>query len=78
MFHDNFHDEALWSKLAVMIVESIVPDKHVKDVSVIGAGYILIVMVCNSYRCALVFNIVIILIMIIFIIQLTISSIFNR
>ena len=49
MFHDNFHDEALWSKIAVMIVESKAPDKHVNDVSVIGAGYILIVTVCNSY-----------------------------
>ena len=57
MFHDNFHDEALWSKIAVMIVESKAPDKHVNDVSVIGAGYILIVTVCNSYTSLLVSDI---------------------
>ena len=56
MFHDNFHDEVLWSKIAVMIVESIAPDKHVNDVSAIGAGYILIVAVCNSHICVLVYN----------------------
>ena len=54
MFHDNFHDEDLWSKIAVMIVESIAPDKHVNDVNFIGAGYILIVIVCNSHICVLV------------------------
>jgi hypothetical protein len=48
MFHDNFHDEALRSKIVVMIVKRRAPDKHVNDVRVIGAGYILIVVVCNS------------------------------
>ena len=54
MFHDSFHDEDLWSKIAVMIVESRAPDKH--EVSAIGAGYILIVTVCNSRIYLLVYN----------------------
>jgi hypothetical protein len=49
-FHDNLHDEALWSKIAVIIVERKVPDKHVNDVRFIGAGYILTVAVCNSHQ----------------------------
>ena len=45
-FHDNLQDDALWSIIAFKSAESIVPDKHVSDVRVIGAGYSLIVFVC--------------------------------
>lgn len=53
MSHDNLQDEGLWSRIAAMIVESIAPDKHVNDVRVIGAGYLLIVAVCINHRIVL-------------------------
>ena len=53
MFHDNFHDEALQSKIAIMIAERKALDKHVNDVKVIGVGYILTIVVCNSNICTL-------------------------
>ena len=54
-FHDNLQDDALWSTIAVRSAESIVADKHVNDVRVIGAGYSLIVFVCtNKYKSLIV------------------------
>jgi hypothetical protein len=44
-----------------MTVESKAPDKHVNDVSVIGAGYILIVTICNSHICLSVYNFILFL-----------------
>lgn len=48
MFHDNLHEEGLWSRIAVMIAASKVPAKQVNDVRVIGAGYFFTVHACTK------------------------------
>ena len=50
MFHDNLQEESLWSKIAAMIVESNVPDKHVNAVRAKGDEYSLIVLVWINHQ----------------------------
>ena len=50
MFHDNLQEESLWSKIAAMIVESNVPDKHVNAVRAKGDGYSFIVLAWINHQ----------------------------